>query len=467
MPNPGPQTAFLACPVREVLYGGAKGGGKSEAIGPLVCKHVALYGEAATVLVLRETMPQLRDLMRRIRPHCLRAGASFNKVEKAWTFPNGGTILFGHLSEGCDPYWGQEYTLIVIDEVTRCLPTEVDYLELLGSLRSSKGVPCRVVLTSNPGGEGHNWVKTRFMGVPPLMVQRDPKPPHLERVFIPASLRDNPRLPAEYRATLEQLPDAERAAFLDGDWDAFEGAVFKLERGVHTWTWAQFRERTGFDSIPPDWNRYRAYDHGLARPGACIWVAVDNKGRGFAYREYYTVAKDARGNTIPNEGARIEPRKVAANIAEYSRGENILASWTGPDLFYEVRADQAGGVKVAAHFQAEGLHFQAWKAGDGSRLAGKAALHQRFALADEDGYPMLVIIEEACPHGIRTLAALEYDRNKPEQVDTDGEDHWYDAISGWCKMNPLPTRDKKPTAADAFRARHAAQARGKHGWMAQ
>lgn len=463
-PNPGPQTGFLMCPVREILYGGAKGGGKSDAIGPLAIEHVLAYGRHSTVLILRETMPQLRDLMRRVRPHCLRAKAKYNKVEKTWAFPSGAQIIFGHLSEGCDPYWGQEYSLIIVDEVTRCLPTEVDYLELLGSLRSSHGIPCRVVLTSNPGGEGHNWVKTRFMGVPALQVQRDEKPPHLERVFIPASLRDNPHLPAEYRATLEQLPDAERAAFLDGDWDAFEGAVFKLERGVHTWSWAQFKERTGQDGIPTEWRKYRCYDHGYARPGACVWLAMDNHGRAFAYREYYTVAKDSKGQAIPNEGAKHEPRKVAATIKELSGAEAYAASWTGPDLFYEVRGDQAGGVKVASHFQAEGLHFQAWTASAGSRLAGKQALHQRLAYERDavgriKDWPMIVFIDSECHHGIRTLATLDYSTTQPEQVDTDGEDHWYDAVSGFCKMNPLPTRSKTPIEPSWMTARSGSGSR--------
>ena len=446
-PNRGPQAAFLMCPVGEILYGGAKGGGKSDAIGPKAVKHALKYGEHATVLILRETMPQLRDLMKRVRPHCLRAGATFNKVEKTWTFPNGASVIFGHLSAGCDPYWGQEYSLIIIDEVTRCLATEVEYLELLGSLRSSRGIPCQVVLTSNPGGKGHNWVKARFMGVPPLTVQKDPES-GLERVFIPASLRDNPHLPPSYAHLLAQMPDAEREAFLEGNWDAFEGRIFRLVPGVHLWSMAAFKERTGHDAIPADWTRFRSYDHGFARPGACLWFAVDPEGRAYVYREFYTVEKDSKGAFVPNSGARMEPRKVAARIKELSGKETYSASWTGPDLFYEVRQDQAGGVKVASHFEAEQLHFTAWRANDGSRLAGKQALHQRLAYEmDEDGtpttWPGLVILGDAAPHLVRTLPALEYDPHDVELWDSDGEDHAPDALMGFCKMRPWAPRQAK------------------------
>ena len=454
-PNPGPQTGFLMCPVPEILYGGAKGGGKSDAIGPKAVKHALTYGEHATVLILRETMPQLRDLIRRVRPHCLRAGATYNKVEKTWTFPNGATIIFGHLSAGCDPYWGQEYTMVVCDEVTRCLADEVDYHLLRGSLRSSHGVPCQMILTSNPGGKGHAWVKARFMGVPPLTVQKDPET-GLERVFIPANLGDNPHLPETYRAVLNQLPDAEREAFLYGNWSSFEGTVFNFEPGRHVITWAQFKERTGFDRPPAEWNRFRTYDHGFAHPGACYWYAVDHEGRAYVYREFYTIAKDRNGRAIANKGACIAPRDVARVIKEYSEGERYSASWSGPDIKAEVRQDQAGGVRIESHFEAEGIHFLAWHAGDGSRVAGKQALHQRMA-GDEPG---IVIIESECPHLLRTAAALEYSKQRPELWDKTSEDHAIDSLTGFCKMRPWAPR--KPEAAKGWRERRAAPA---SDWM--
>ena len=456
-PNPGPQTGFLACPIREILYGGAKGGGKSEAIGPLAVKHVTQYGEHATVLILRETMPQLRDLMRRVRPHCLRAGAKYNKTEKTWAFPGGGHVIFGHLSDGVDPYWGQEYTLVVIDEITRSIATEADYLELLGSLRSSRGVPCRVVLTSNPGGQGHNWVRTRFMSVPPLTVQQDGN--GLARVFIPASLADNPHLPPEYRAQLEQLPEAERRAFLEGDWNAFEGAVFRLAPGVHTWTWAQFKERTGHDRPPLEWTRYRTLDWGYSHPFALIWFAVDYEGRAYAYREWYGVAKDSKGGFVPNDGARLLPEHVARKVAdiEAAAGETgKVQGFSGPDLWGKVRGDfGVQGPKHAEVFATTGVHFTAW---DDSRVQGKAAVHAR--LHHEEGeWPGLILIVDpsdpsTCHHGARTLPALEYDDHRVEDVDSDGEDHWYDSLRGFCMARPWrPVKPKKP---DGWRERQAA-----------
>jgi len=459
-PNPGPQAAFLACPVREILYGGAKGGGKTDAIGPKALKHIERYGQWATVLILRENYPQLTEIMERMRPLCLLLGGRYNKVEKTWRFPSGARIIFGHLSDGADPYWGQEYSLIIIDEVTRTIKTESDYLKLLGSLRNSHGIPCSVVLTSNPGGEGHNWVKARFMSAPPLTVIKDERT-GLERVFIPARLEDNPQLGPEYRLQLEQMGEAERRAFLEGDWSAFEGSVFKLEQGIHIWTWAQFRERTGKDRPPKEWTRFRSMDWGYAKPFGIYWYAVDYEGRAYVYREWYGIAKDGKGQFIPNEGARLAPEKVAEKIAaiEQNAAEAIASGWTGPDLFFEVRQDQAGGKKIVDHFTEKGLFWEAWTASSGSRVAGKMALHQRLDYErGDDGsileYPGLIFIAEECPHAIRTIPALEYDEHQPEQVDTDGEDHAYDSISGFCKMKPWNPPPKKEAESDWLRTRH-------------
>ena len=443
------------------MYGGAKGGGKSEAIGPKALMHVMDHPEWARVLILRQDYPQLSELIDRMRPQCLASGGTYNKTEKTWSFPGGARIRFGHLRDGCDPYWGHEYSLILVDEVTRCIPTEAEYLKLLGSLRSSHGVPCQAIVMTNPGGAGHNWVKARFLNVPSMTIQRDDA--GLERVFIPASLRDNPHLPESYRATLEQLPEAERAAFLDGNWDAFEGAVFRLTAGVTTHTWAQFKAATGHDRPPAEWTRYRTMDWGLARPFAVIWYAVDYEGRAWAYREWYGIGKDGKGRPVPNEGARLLPEHVAKKIADIEReaGERDVQGFSGPDLWFGVRADYGvSGPKHAEVFAAHGVHFAKW---DDSRVPGKAAVHARLHFEqDEAGKvaspPGLVLIvdgadQSTCHHGLRTLPALEYDKHRVEDVDSDGEDHWYDSLRGFCMARPWAP--KKAKKADGWRERQA------------
>lgn len=471
--NKGPQREFLFGALgrtREVMYGGAKGGGKSAAIGPKVHIHIAEHPEHARVLILRENFGDLADLMDKMHAQCEAVGGRWNETKKTWTFPQGAKIRFGHMDRGVRPYWGHEFTMIIVDEVTRCIKTERDYLMLMGSLRNAHGIPGQMIVLTNPGGEGHAWVNARFRNVPPLTIQRDEKT-GLERVFIPAKLSDNPHLDNDsdegraYRAILEQLPEAEREAYLEGNWDAFQGKVFKLVPGVHIVTWAQFNEHYGLPAdnrkVPADWLKYRTYDHGYAHPGACYWYGVDYQGRAVVYRELYTIANDRDGQPIPNEGAKLPPQTVAQAINEYSSGEKYAASWTGPDLFNEVRQDQAGGVKIATHFEREGIYFTAWSAAPGSRVAGKQALHQRLHFVmGEDGkpkeWPGLVIIAGEAPHLVRTFSALEYSKQNPEIWDKTSEDHAADSVTGFCKMNPwappVPQAKKKRAPLSANRS---------------
>lgn len=449
--NPGPQREFVfgrLGRVREVLYGGQKGGGKSDAIVPKCYKHIGENPGAARVLILRETHPELTELIDRMRPQCLAQGAVWHEQRKTWTFPCGAKIRFGHLSDGCDPYWGLEFSLIIVDEVTRCIATEADYLKLLGSLRNSKGVPCQVVLMSNPGGKGHAWVKARFMGVPPRTVYKDPAT-NLERVFIPASLESNPHLPPEYRATLEQLPEAERDAYLHGNWDAFEGRIFKLLPGIHL---------VPKQDIPSDWTRFRSMDWGYARPFAIYWYAVDFEGRAYVYREWYGAAKDGKGGFIANEGARIEPEKVAEKIAliEKEAGEREVIGIADPACWAKGQGDHGGGPSIIEAMQKHGVF---WQKGKNDRLQGKMQVHQRLTYElHEDGRvaeaPGLFIVQESCTHLVRTLPALEYDQHRVEDVDTDGEDHAYDSLRYFCMARPWAPKQAKKT--DGWRDRQNA-----------
>lgn len=438
--------------VREIGWGGAKGGGKSEVVGPKCLQHVARYPRHARVLILREDFPQLSDLMERMAPQCEAAGGVYNKSEKVWRFPQGASIRFGYFKGGKTkaPHWGKEFTLIVIDEVTRCIATEAEYLKLMLSLRNGHGIPGQIITLTNPGGQGHNWWKARFLGVPPKTVQHDKS--GLARVFIPALLSDNPTLDpvdpetgertGEYRAALEGLGAAEKAAFLGGDWDAFEGTVFRLVKGVHTWDQAQFTARTGHDTIPAEWTRWRVMDWGFARPFAIYWLAVDPRGRAWCYREWYGVATNGSGGIVPNQGVSMEPKLVAQKIARIEKAaeEREVHAYADPACWARGQGDHGGGPSVTEVMAGEDVH---WNKARNDRISGKMALHERLrydaATFDETKpptWPALVFLTGACPEALRTIPAVVYDKHVPEDVDTDGEDHAYDAIRYFCMARP-------------------------------
>lgn len=289
-PNPGPQTRFLASRADEVLFGGASGGGKSAAIIAMGLRWVNVPQFRA--LVLRRESTQLQDLIDKswaLYPKTF-PGAKYNANEHTWTFPSGARIRFNHCKEESDKYdyQGQEYQLLIYDELTHFTVTQ--YLEIASRLRSAtSGLPRYLRSTSNPGGAGHEWVRHRFgawldpgfqaEGLSPRTTEDGrPAPPALpgqvlwilprngaevyvppgtpgakSRQFIPALLKDNPKLleqDPDYARRLDDLDPVRRAQLKDGDWLATPAAGLYFRRGWVGW----------LDAPPPGLRWVRAWD---------------------------------------------------------------------------------------------------------------------------------------------------------------------------------------------------------------
>jgi len=221
-PHP-PQTAALLAPSRELLYGGAAGGGKSDWLLMAALQYVDVPGYAA--LLLRRTYPELAmpgAIMERAHQWLRASDARWNASEHTYTFPSGATLTFGHLQYSGDMYRYQsaEFQFIGFDELTEF--TEEQYRFLFSRLRRLEGatIPLRMRAATNPGGPGHEWVKQRFI------VERLP-----DRAFIPAKLADNPSLDrAEYLRSLQELDPVTRSRLLAGDWEArAPGGFFRRE----------------------------------------------------------------------------------------------------------------------------------------------------------------------------------------------------------------------------------------------
>ena len=196
----------MARPEWEALYGGAAGGGKSDA---LVCEalrqvHIPHY----KALILRKTFPQLSELMDKSANYYPRAfpGARFNASTHAWTFPSGAKIAFGSMqyAEDRTKYQGQAYDFIAFDELTHF--TFAEYSYLFSRCRpNGPGTRCYIRSTANPGGVGHGWVKERFItAAPPMTPIREDVEIVMpdgrkvtrsrSRIFVPSSVFDNPAL---------------------------------------------------------------------------------------------------------------------------------------------------------------------------------------------------------------------------------------------------------------------------------
>ena len=212
------QTAFLLVNDKEVFFGGAAGGGKSDALLMAALQYVEEPSYAA--ILFRKTYADLAlpgALMDRAKewliPH---ADVKWNEKDKTFTFLSGATLTLGYLENDNDKYRYQssEFQFIGFDELTQIVKGCYTYMfSRLRRLKSSN-VPLRVRSASNPGGAGHDWVHQRFLI----------EGPSKGRIFIPATSRDNPYLDNEsYMESLAELDPITRAQLQEGDWNVKHG----------------------------------------------------------------------------------------------------------------------------------------------------------------------------------------------------------------------------------------------------
>jgi hypothetical protein len=248
--SPQPKQAeFLAAAEDEVLYGGAAGGGKSDALitDAMGLSQNALEYPTYQAVLFRRTYPELRDLIE--RSHATYAqncpGARYNSADHVWTWPSGAKVEFAHIQHAMDryKYRGRQYAYIGWDELT-LFPDDVCYRYLMSRLRSPQTrLKCYVRATTNPDGPGHKWVKERWAipnegGKTCFKVDITDEQTGVVysrwRRFIPARLDDNKYLSeTEYRIQLLDLPPEERDALLRGRWDGIpvKGAFYAEDIG--------------------------------------------------------------------------------------------------------------------------------------------------------------------------------------------------------------------------------------------
>lgn len=434
----------------EVLYGGAAGGGKSDALLMEALRQVHIPHYRG--LILRKTYPQLSELIDRSRELYGAAfpRARYNGTGHCWTFPSGAKVYFGSMQHTKDRinYQGKRYDYIGFDELTHFTWEEYSYL-FSRNRPSGPGTIVYMRASTNPGGVGHGWVKDRFITPAPPMtpiaermevVGPDGKKIQMERkrVFVPSTVFDNQALlqnSPEYLASLAMLPEAERKALLYGDWDSFSGQVFSEWRSdpahFQDQRWTHVVEPF---PIPEDWRIYRGFDFGYAKPFSVGWYAIDHDGRIFRIKELYGCTG------TPNQGVKWDPTRIAEEIRDAEKNDPMLRGRriTGiadPSIF-----DESRGESVAAMMERKGV---SWDGGDNTRIAGKMQFHYRLAF-DGEGRPMLQVFS-TCRHFIRTIPALVYDETHVEDINTDMEDHIYDECRYVLMENPIaPRANVKP-----------------------
>lgn len=438
-PQPGPQTALLECPIFEVFYGGARGGGKTDGSLGDWLQHQNLYGEYAIGKFFRRKRTQLSEVIARSKQLFRPLGAKYNENKSEWLFPNGARLGFSYLERDADAenYQGHSYTRVYIEEVTN-FPSPGPINKLRATLRSAAGVPVGMRLTGNPGGPGHNWVKARYIDPCPKGYKILEEEEELEvagiqttvkiaRVFIPSKLRDNQLLfqnDPSYVLKLRQAgSEALVQAWLDGNWDIIDGAFFNEWSPRHMLDTEDWLRR-----IPRSAPRFRAFDWGSAKPFSVGWYAISDgqwglpRGALVKYREWY----GAKG---PNIGLKMTADLVAKGIKQRELGEKVRYGVADPSIF-----TRDGGPSIAETMAVNGCVW--WRA-DNKREAGWAELRRRL-VGGPDG-PMLYFLD-CCTDSIRTIPNLQHDATDLEDVDTEGEDHAGDETRYACMSRPFIPR---------------------------
>lgn len=439
----------------EALYGGAAGGGKSDALLAEALRQVGIHHYRG--LIVRRTFPQLEALISRsmeIYP-AVYPGARYNKTDGVWRFPSGAVVIFGSMQHEQDKhkYQGRPFDFIGFDELTHF--TFDQYMYLFSRCRpSGEGTRTYIRATANPGGIGHAWVKSRFItSAPPMRTTwskteiRTPEGKTMtvmrDRIFVPSTVFDNKALldnDPEYLATLAMMPEAERNALLYGDWDSFTGQVFREWRDDPTHyqdgKWTHVIEPF---TPPRHWQCWRGFDFGYAKPFSVGWYMADERGKIYRVRELYGCTSE------PNHGVELHPAEIARQIREIETTDPLLKGRqiTGvadPSIFDESRGQSIANMMAAAPY------FVTWIPGDNARLAGKAQYHYRLAF-DGEGEPMFQVFN-TCAGFLRTVPALVYDEHRVEDVDTSMEDHIYDECRYVLMENPIsppePRKEEPP-----------------------
>lgn len=365
-------------------------------------------------------------------------------------------------------------TDIVIEEAGT-FPNFAPIAKLKACLRSAKGIPTQMLLTGNPGGPGANWVRARYIDPAPagwhtikelsyrVMPDGQRIPYESSRIYIPSRVTDNQILMQNDPNYIARLMDSGSEqlvkAWLDGDFYVIDGAFFdNFDMRKHVMKATE---------LPQWWTRYRAMDWGSAKPFCVQWIAVASehwfhpvsghfvpKGALVVYNEWYGVKIKSDGTVQANVGLKLFAEQVGKGILERETAMRQEVSFGvadpsafkvdgGPSIIERIFRSTAGKVR--------------FRPGDNARVGTSGAMggwdQVRGRLGGEDfiemgreSVPMLFFFDN-CQHTLRTLPMMQHDPDRPEDMDTSGEDHAADTTRYACMARPYtkPT----PVAANA------------------
>ena len=469
-PHPGKQTEFLQSTANRILYGGARGGGKTlcggakiaftptdwhyEAFGREVKEEVykeTPSGRREVVvdkvnvdhqdflgLIIRRTYPQLQ---KNVKPETdslyLPYGAQWNEQKHQYTFPSGARIILAHCNDAKAllDFVGGNYNVMVVDEANQFHPGWIE--KLYGSLRTSNpNINPQMIMTANPGEVGHNYLKRTFVDkCKPTIIRKDyseefdvyynvtqTAKPYIDEEgisyqYIPATVFDNRSIldnDKQYVRALKKMSETMRAMWLEGNWDVMVGSFFD--------NWDTFRHTVPEKDFvwKKDFSKethllYRAYDYGTKSPFVCLFIAVDKMGKAIVFDEIIrTGMASSHQVKYINEYTKtkygLEPEDFTMEIADPG--------------YWQKHSEKDGIPYSPSQFYSDnGIYLTR---GINDRIAGAALVYEALSIP-EDGIPKLKY-RTNCEYSIETIPALPTSQTKRNDVDTNADDHSYDAV---------------------------------------
>lgn len=441
--SPSPkQAAFLLYDGLEALYGGAAGGGKTDALLMAALQYIDHPKYAA--LLLRRSYTDLSlpgALMDRAHEWFStarkRGEVHWDRETHTFTFPSGSTLTFGYIQSSKDKYRYQsaEFQFIGWDEVTE-FPDEGDYTWMFSRMRKLEGmdIPLRMRCASNPVGPGVHWVRRRFFFDEDLSRK--------DRIFIPAKFTDNPHIDKEsYSMALQEMHPALRAKLIEGSWDVIEDAAFP-EFDPHIHVIPAF-------NVPKEWRHWEGMDFGVSNPTAWLAAALSPHGYTVIHGEYY------------NPGLISRHASEILTKRNFSWGEPLLAV-CDPSIRNRTGFGQSGmGQTVHSVFADNGVYLVP---ANNDRRAGRIRISELLKLNPEREFPEFhprarelnspsIFITENCENLIDQLKFAPIDSVDGEVVDPYWESRRGHAIAALRYLSTARVYPdvSNPTRRESFR----------------
>lgn len=446
------QHALISCPVEDILFGGARGGGKTDGLAGDWLAHAQRFGAAARGLFFRQTYPELEEVEQRMQEIFPAMRGTWRAAKRTWDFASGARLRLRYLisEQDAQSFQGQSNSWVGGDELGN-YPTSRPIDLLRATLRSATGVPCYFRGSANPGGVAHNWLKARYI---------DPAPPMtpftatetiagetitVKRCFIPSTLEDNALLmrndPMYWQRVMAAAGGNEALlkAWRYGAWDIVAG-------GMLDDVWRPDAHIVEPFTLPDTFRIRRAFDWGSSKPFSCGWWAqadgatpvgpearVYVKGTRFRIHELYGY------NGKPNDGLRLTNIEIARwikDIEESSAFAGRVEAGPADAAIYDI----VNGRSIAQEMAAQGISFKPAPKGPGSRRQGWQMIRQLLKASQQwpQESPGLFVFN-TCRQFIRTVPVLPRDKADFDDVDTNSEDHIGDETRYECTM-PLPGR---------------------------